>query len=105
MIFNKTGRLLLRRFILNGVRLEVVRSYKYLGFVITPSGELGTGMKDLRDRAFRAFMKIKADLGSSFSKDVPLLVRSIGVTNVQIRTKASKFDQRYFLLCRMILEG
>ena len=72
MIFNKTGRLLLRRFVLNDVQLEVVRSYKYLGLVITPSGELGTGMKDLRDRAFRAFMKIKGDLGSSFSKNVPL---------------------------------
>ena len=63
MIFNKNGRLLLRKFLLNGVQLEVVRSYKYLGFVITPSGELNTGLKDLRDRAFRAFMKIGTDLG------------------------------------------
>ena len=30
MIFNKTGRLLLRPFYLNGVQLEMVRSYKYL---------------------------------------------------------------------------
>ena len=30
------------------------------------------GLKDLRDRAFRAFLKIKNDLGSSFNQDVPL---------------------------------
>ena len=53
MIFNKNGRLLLRPFYLNDVRLECVRVYKYSGFMITPSGEISTGLKDLRDRAFR----------------------------------------------------
>ena len=32
------------------------------------------------------------------------LVGSIGVTIVQIWNKAPKFDQRYILVCRMILE-
>ena len=50
-------------FYLNGVKLEMVRQYKYLGFVITPSGEITTGLNDLRDRAYKAFMKIKNDLG------------------------------------------
>ena len=72
MIFNKNGRLLLRRFVLNDVQLEIVRCYKYLGFMITPSGEVNTGIKDLRDRAFRAFMKIKRDLGASFGRDVAI---------------------------------
>ena len=70
MIFNKTGRLMTRPFYLNGVKLEMVRSYKYLGFVITPSGEISTGLKDLRDRALKAFMKMKNDMGSSFNKDI-----------------------------------
>ena len=70
MIFNKTGRLMRRPFYLNGTQLEVVRSYKYLGFVITPSGEILTGLQDLRDRAYKAFMKLKYDLGSSFNQDV-----------------------------------
>ena len=39
MIFNKSGRLIRRPFYLNGVKLEMVRAYKYLGFVITPEGE------------------------------------------------------------------
>ena len=44
MIFNKTGRLMRRPFYLDGVQLECVRSYKYLGFVVTPSGEIQTGL-------------------------------------------------------------
>ena len=72
MIFNSSGRLLLRPFFLNGVQLECVRCYKYLGFIITPSGECGTGIKDLKDRGLKAFMKIKNDLGASFHLDIPL---------------------------------
>ena len=77
MIFNKTGRLLLRPFYLDGVQLEMVRSYKYLGFLITPSGEYKTGLKDLRDRAMRAFMKIRNDLGTSFNQDILLTLSLI----------------------------
>ena len=70
MIFNKTGRLLRRSYYINGIQLENVRSYKYLGFVLTPSGEINTGLHDLRDRALKAFMKLKNDLGTSFNQDV-----------------------------------
>ena len=77
MVFNKTGRTILRPFYLNGVQLEMVRSYKYLGFLLTPSGEIKTGLKDLRDRAMRAFLKIKADLGCSFNQDIPLVMSLI----------------------------
>ena len=70
MIFNKGGRLMRRPFYLDGVQLENVRSYKYLGFLITPSGEINTGLKDLRDRAFKAFMKIKNDMGLSFNQNL-----------------------------------
>ena len=77
MIFNKNGRLLLRPFYLNDTRLECVRVYKYLGFMITPSGEINTGLKDLRDRAFRAFMKIRRDLGPNFNQDIPLILSLI----------------------------
>ena len=91
MIFNKTGRLLLRPFYLDGVQLEMVRSYKYLGFLITPSGEFKTGLKDLRDRAMRAFMKIKSDLGISFNQDILLTLSLIDVLVVPILLYASDF--------------
>ena len=69
MIFNKTGRLIRKPFYFKGIQLENVRSYKYLGFVITPSGEIGSGLQDLRDRGFKAFMKVKNDLGVSFNTE------------------------------------
>ena len=34
MIFNKSGRILSRDFFLNNTKLEIVRSYKYLGFIL-----------------------------------------------------------------------
>ncbi len=71
MTFNKNGRLLARDFHLNGIKLENVRSYKYLGFILTPSGEINTGLHDLRDRGFKAFMKLKRDFGESFNSHVP----------------------------------
>ena len=59
MVLNKTGRLIRRDFSLKGVKLENVGSYKYLGFLVTPSGEITTGLRDLRDRGLKAYMKIK----------------------------------------------
>ena len=82
---------LLRPFYLNDVQLECVRNYKYLGFIITPSGELNTGIKDLKDRAFRAFMKIKSDLGTSFNQDVQLVLSLVQSLIKPILLYASDF--------------
>ena len=68
MIFNKTGRLLRNKFHLSGVELENVRSYKYLGVLFMPSGEIKSGLHDLCDRAFKAFMKLRNQMGSSFNQ-------------------------------------
>ena len=58
MIFNKTGRLLKKyKFKYQNSILECVREYKYLGFVVTPSGEVRTGLEDLRVRALKALGK------------------------------------------------
>ena len=71
MIFNKTGRLLKNHgFTYNNTKLECVREYKYLGFIITPSGEVRTGLEDLRRRALNAFAKMKSTLGALFRHDV-----------------------------------
>ena len=59
MIFNKTGRLLRTKFHFNKIPLENVREFKYLGFMLTPSGEINSGLQDLRDRALKAFYKLK----------------------------------------------
>ena len=52
MIFNKMGKLIKRNFYIENEKIETVREYKYLGFLITPSGEFNTGVKDLKSREF-----------------------------------------------------
>ena len=52
---NKSGRLLRKRFNINGINIENVRTYKYLGFLLTPSGEVNSGLKYLSDRAMKGF--------------------------------------------------
>ena len=66
MIFNKTGRLIRRNFYLGNTKLENVRGYKYLGLIITPSGEVRTALDDLRSRALKAYMALKNKLGYGF---------------------------------------
>ena len=71
MIFNKTGRLLKNhKFTYNNAQLECVREYKYLGFIITPSGEVRTGLEDLRRRALKALAKMRSTLGGLFKHDI-----------------------------------
>ena len=66
MTFNKTGRLIRRNFFFDNTKLENVRSYKYLGLMFTPSGELKTALDDLRSRALKAYMCLKHKLGTFF---------------------------------------
>ena len=66
MRFNKAGRLMRRNFYLGNTKLENVRSYKYLGLKITPSGEIKSALDDLRSRALKAYMALKNKLGVSF---------------------------------------
>ena len=57
-----------RNFYFGNDKLETTRQYKYLGFLVTPSGEISTGLHDLKDRALRAFMKLKSKMGITFRK-------------------------------------
>ena len=68
MIFNKNGRHIRKSFSYGEDKIESTRQYKYLGFLITPSGEITSGLKDLKDRALKAFMNIKKKMGSLFQQ-------------------------------------
>ena len=72
MIFNKTGKLLRTPFYYQNKRLENVRSFRYLGFLLTPSGEIKTGLNDLRDRALKAFFKLKNAMGDTFRSNIKI---------------------------------
>ena len=82
MIFNKTGRLLHKRFYLGGEEVGTAREYKYLGFKVTPSGEINSGLTDLKDRALKAFMSMKNKLGPTFRKH-PLVTMKLFETLIK----------------------
>ena len=66
MMFNKTGRLLRRNFKYKNSIIETVREYKYLGFLLVPSGSVVHGLNDLKSRGNRAFLQIKNKMGEYF---------------------------------------
>ena len=58
--------MLRNRFSLGNVKLENVRVYKYLGLVITPSGEIRSALEDLKCRGLKAYMNLRNKLGICF---------------------------------------
>ena len=54
MIFNKNGRHRRHNLYFGNDKLGTTRQYKYLGLLVTPSGEINSGLKDLKDRELRA---------------------------------------------------
>ena len=66
MILNKTGKCFRRSFAFNNELIFTTNSYKYLGFIVTPSGEITSGLKDLKYRALRAYYKLKKMMGNYF---------------------------------------
>ena len=79
------------KFFLNGTALENVRQYKYLGFIFTPSGEIRSGLQDLRDRAFKALQAVKSKMGESFNRDVVTALNLYDSMIKPILTYASDF--------------
>ena len=92
MIFNKTGRLLKNhRFTYKNSSLDCVREYKYLGFIVTPSGEVRTGLEDLRIRALKAYSKMKSTLGPLFKHNVENTIHLYNYLVKPILTYCSDF--------------
>ena len=91
IIFNKTGRIIHRISHYKGILLENVRSYKYLGFIVTPSGSITRGLEDLRDRALKALMKIRHGMGKLFNKSIRGTINIFDYTVKPILLYASDF--------------
>ena len=75
MIFNSRGCHMRRNFFFGNEKIETTRHYKYLGFLVTPSGEINTGLNDLKDRAQKAFYSMKFKLGSAFQKNPSITIK------------------------------
>ena len=66
LAFNNTGRLFRKSFIFENKKIDTVREYKYLGFLLTPSLSLKSSLTDLKDRAMMVYYSLKAKLGQLF---------------------------------------
>ena len=115
MIFNKTGRHMRKNFYLGNSKVETTREYKYLGFNITPSGSISAGLHDLKDRALKAFYKLKHKMGQSFRKHPettlklfdslikPILLYSSDFWGVLKLPKNNPFENLHMKVCKQIL--
>jgi hypothetical protein len=61
MIFNKR-KIKNCSFVLSGHLLENVNTYNYLGLIISSSGSFIAGVKELAQKAFRAYIEMKSSL-------------------------------------------
>ena len=80
-----------RNFWYQNEKIEIVREYKYLGFLITPSLNLTTALKDLKDRGLRAYGALKTKLGNLFLKDIPTTINLFDALIKPILLYASDF--------------
>ena len=116
MVFNKTGRLLKNyKFTYRNIPLECVREYKYLGFLVTPSGEIRSGLEDLRVRALKAFAKMKKALGMHFRMNVnnslhifnylikPILLYCSDFWGCLKQPKNNPIEKLYTSFCKQLL--
>ena len=115
MIFNKTGKFIRKYFSFNNTKLETVRSYKYLGFLLTPSGEIKSGLNDLRDRAMKAFFKLKNSMDTSFHRHIKTTLHLLDTLIKPILLYASDFwgclkppndnpiEKFHYMACKHIL--
>ena len=115
MIFNKTGKYIRRSYPIDNGTIETTNSYKYLGLIFTPSGEIVSGLKDLRDRAMRAYHKLKHKMGHHFrlhprttlalfdSLIKPILLYSFDFWGCLKIPKNNPIENMYMKFCKALL--
>ena len=91
MVFNKTGRHIRKHFVLGTTTIETTREYKYLGFKVAPHGGIANGLCDLKDRALKAFYKMKHQMGTSFRRHPAITVKLFKTLIQPILLYASDF--------------
>ena len=72
MIFNKNGRHIRCNIKCGDMIIHSTREYKYLGFLVTPSGEVNTGIRDLKSRALYALTQLRKKMGVHFRQNVKM---------------------------------
>ena len=115
MIFNKTGQFKRRSYPLQNGNIETTKTYKYLGFIFTPSGEISSGLRDLKERATRAYQKLKHKMGAYFrlhplttislfdSLVKPILLYSSDFWGCLKMPKNNPIENTYMAFCKTLL--
>jgi hypothetical protein len=68
IIFNKSGRLITRNFNINNQSIACVKTYKYLGIMLTASGKFQEAQKVLFNKAMKASYQRKVqNIGNTIS--------------------------------------
>ena len=80
-----------RSFLFGEEKLEMVREYKYLGYLVTPSFNITAALADLKDRGLRAYGALKTKLGNTFRKHLPTTFHLFDSLLKPILTYASDF--------------
>ena len=68
MIFNKRGRIDKYRFTYDNFEIKITNEYCYLGIIFVPSGSFSKAISRLKEKASKAYFKIRDNLFSDSSK-------------------------------------
>ena len=78
MIFNKKGHLIKNfTFTYGNTALKITNEYCYLGVIFTPSGSFQNAMVRLKDKALKAYFKVRENLYSNSYKCSSTLFRTL----------------------------
>ncbi len=78
MIFNKKGHIIKKfKFNYGNTDLKITNEYSYLGIIFTPSGSFQSAMVKLKDKALKAYFKIRENLYNSSFKCSSTLFRTL----------------------------
>ena len=76
MIFNNCGKSLNNYLFRYGAdELENVKSYKYLGLIMSPFGNFNLARQELKKVALKALYKLRKEMGNHFRENIKLTMK------------------------------
>ena len=104
MVFNKTGRLIEDKVLFNSTTIKNVRKYKYLGFLVTLSGEIKSGLEDLRIRPLKVLIKMRSTLGPLFQQNMQNYIHLYNHMIKPIKLpKNNPIERLHNMFCKLLL--
>ena len=83
-------------------KCKIAVLWQSMGFMVTPSKVIGTGIEDIKNRALRALSKLKKKMGISFRKYPTITLKLFRSLIEPILLYASEF-WGYLSFCKQLL--